>query len=68
MEYFEQMALLVYSRIAEQPPIVKPEQMSKTELLSAFMRLYPDVSQVQLAKLIGVSPAYISKIKSGKAG
>lgn len=68
MEYFEQMALLVYSRIAEQPPIVKPEQMSKTELLSAFMRLYPDVSQGQLAKLIGVSPAYISKIKSGKAG
>ena len=68
MEYFEQMALLVYSRIAEQPPIVKPEQMSKTELLSAFLRLYPDVPQGQLAKLIGVSPAYISKIKSGKAG
>ena len=68
MEYFEQMALLVYSRIAEQPPVVKPEQMSKTELLSTFLRLYPDVPQGQLAKLIGVSPAYISKIKSGKAG
>ena len=61
MDYFEVMALKVYDKIRDQPA-PKPTVETSAEFISKFFARYPNVTQNQFANLIGVTPAYISKI------
>lgn len=61
MTYFEAMAFKVYDKICDQPP-AKPAAETSAEFICKFFERYPKVTQNQFANLVGVSPAYISKI------
>lgn len=62
MEYFEKMAMLVYSKLVDQPEIKQPSEMTNADLIHLFFERYPKVSQNAFARLTGVSPAYVSKV------
>ena len=61
MSYFEAMAFKVYDKICDQPA-PKPTVETSAEFICKFFERYPKVTQNQFANLVGVSPAYISKI------
>lgn len=61
MAYFEAMAFKVYDRITDQPE-VKPTGLTSAEIICKLFEKYPKISQNKLALVLGVSPAYISKI------
>lgn len=67
MEYFEYMAKLVEKKISE-PATPRLDQTNRPQILRAFMRAYPEVTQGELARLIKVSAPYISKVKYGQSG
>jgi hypothetical protein len=66
MEYFEKMAMLVYSKLVDQPEIKQPSEMTNADLIHLFFERYPMVSQNAFARLTGVSPAYVSKVMKQK--
>lgn len=68
MDYFEHMAMAVYRKIADGAALKPSRGQTKSELLQAFFHAYPDVSKNALAQLIGVSPAYLSKVTNQKSG
>ena len=67
MEYFEKMALLVYSKISDNAEDKQSQSMSNSDVLRLFMQRFPEASQNQIALAIKRTPAYISQVKNGKA-
>lgn len=61
MDYFEKMALKVYDKIRDKTTQA-PATETSADFICKFFERYPKVSQNQFANLVGVSPAYISKI------
>ena len=67
MDYFEKMALLVYSKISDNAEGKQSQSMSNSDVLRLFMQRFPEASQNQIALAIKRTPAYISQVKNGKA-
>lgn len=61
MAYFEAMAFKVYDRITDNIE-TKPTTLTCADIICKLFEKYPKISQNQLANVLGVSPAYISKI------
>lgn len=61
MDYFEAMAFKVYDRITDHSE-AKRTALTSAEIICKLFEKYPKISQNQLANVLGVSPAYISKI------
>lgn len=66
MDYFKKMALLVYHRLVDPLEVKTISGLTNAEFIPEFFRRYRHVSYNALAKLIEVSPAYISKVMSKK--
>ena len=65
MDYFEAMAFKVYDKICDHHE-PRPATETSAEFICRFFERYPKVTQNQFANLIGVTPAYISKILRNK--
>ena len=66
MGYFERMALLVYHRLVDPPEVKTISGLTNAEFIPEFFRRYRHVSYNAFANLIGVSPAYVSKVMNKK--
>lgn len=66
MDYFEKMALLVYHRLVDPPEVKTISGLTNAEFIPEFFRRYTKVSYNAFANLIGVSPAYVSKVMNKK--
>lgn len=56
------MALLVYHRLVDPPEVKTISGLTNAEFIPEFFRRYTKVSYNAFANLIGVSPAYVSKV------
>jgi len=61
MGYFEEMALLVYSKISDRLQVNTQPGTTKADVIRNFLSCYPKISHNALARLIGCTASYISK-------
>lgn len=68
MQYYEEMAMLVYRRLVDQPESKSTNEMTNAEFIRSFFTRFPKVSQNAFARLTGLSAPYISKVMKQKDG